>query len=454
MPWAEKKIGKDGKKRYTGVYRDLRGHNRSAGTFNRRRDAIREAAKAEVRVAEGRGGDPRRGKMNFTTYVDEEWLPNHVMEPSTRQNYTYAIEAHIKPFFGKYKMNEILPSHVREWVTELATKKNLSPANIQKLKNSVLSAIFTTALDDQVVFLHPCKGVKTPPVPVKTLEVVTPAQFDALYHALPTEEDRLLIETDIESGLRWGELTELRVKDLNFTTRVLTVSRVAVEIQPKYHPKGERFLIKPYPKDKEWRRFKLSTQIVRKLKAHVKEKKLKPEDLLFSYRELPLPEIDLKPETLGRTKKNARGKSYAHGTKTAYTLGGCKCEYCRAAFAKYRRERRAVGLDGGPAEGRPVETDGHIPRGWFRVQIWNPAREAAGLPEATPHDLRHAHASWLLSGGADLQVVKERLGHGSIKTTERYLHTLDNADETAIDALKKIRSRQRRKTQRASAKSK
>jgi integrase len=27
------------------------------------------------------------------------------------------------------------------------------------------------------------------------------------------------------------------------------------------------------------------------------------------------------------------------------------------------------------------------------------------------HDLRHAHASWLL-GGADLQVVKQRLGHG------------------------------------------
>ncbi|TDE27395.1 tyrosine-type recombinase/integrase [Actinomadura sp. 6K520] len=35
-------------------------------------------------------------------------------------------------------------------------------------------------------------------------------------------------------------------------------------------------------------------------------------------------------------------------------------------------------------------------------------------------DLRHAHASWLLAGGADLQVVKERLGHRKISTTERY----------------------------------
>ena len=57
------------------------------------------------------------------------------------------------------------------------------------------------------------------------------------------------------------------------------------------------------------------------------------------------------------------------------------------------------------------------------------------------HDLRHAHASWLLAGGADLQVVKERLGHASIATTEKYLHSLPDADETAPDALAKIRGR-------------
>ena len=55
------------------------------------------------------------------------------------------------------------------------------------------------------------------------------------------------------------------------------------------------------------------------------------------------------------------------------------------------------------------------------------------------HGLRHAHASWLLAGGADLQVVKERLGHAKISTTEGYLHTLPDADQTALAALDKIR---------------
>jgi site-specific recombinase XerD len=57
------------------------------------------------------------------------------------------------------------------------------------------------------------------------------------------------------------------------------------------------------------------------------------------------------------------------------------------------------------------------------------------------HDPHHAHASWLLAGGADLQVVKQRLGDGSLRTTEKYLHTLPDADETALDALSKMRNR-------------
>ena len=92
-----------------------------------------------------------------------------------------------------------------------------------------------------------------------------------------------------------------------------------------------------------------------------------------------------------------------------------------------------------PRSPRARETDGHIQADWFRHQVWYPARDAAGLAGLRVHDLRHAHASWLLAGGADLQVVKERLGHASIVTTESYLHSLPTADETALDALSRVR---------------
>ena len=103
--------------------------------------------------------------------------------------------------------------------------------------------------------------------------------------------------------------------------------------------------------------------------------------------------------------------------------------------------RRAKGKDN-PRPRRVRETDGHIPNDWFRRNVWNPALAAAGLNfKPTMRDLRHAHASWLLNGGADLQIVKERLGHASIATTERYLHTLPDADETALEALARTRNR-------------
>ena len=74
--------------------------------------------------------------------------------------------------------------------------------------------------------------------------------------------------------------------------------------------------------------------------------------------------------------------------------------------------------------------------------IWTSATAAAQLAHAVRfHDLRHAHASWLLAGGADIQTVKARLGHGSLRTTEKYLHTLPDTDNTALDALQRIRNR-------------
>ena len=177
---------------------------------------------------------------------------------------------------------------------------------------------------------------------------------------------------------------------------MFTISRAVVQVNPKFHPDGKRFFVKEYPKDREWRRVKVSEQLAKKINAHIKTAALNQDDLLFASRAEMTPKPRRRtvpdPEALGLTDPNDSGRRYGHGTLSGYNAGKCRCQHCKDTFAIYRATRRGKGRDT-PRAPRAVDTDGHISRDWFRNQVWTPARDAAGLTfKARIHDLRHAHA--------------------------------------------------------------
>jgi site-specific recombinase XerD len=88
-------------------------------------------------------------------------------------------------------------------------------------------------------------------------------------------------------------------------------------------------------------------------------------------------------------------------------------------------------------EGTPIS------RNTFRTRVWLPAIKTSGVDfdvRVRVHDLRQAHASWLLSGASDLKSVMERMGHAQITTTQNYLHTLPDADTKNLTALGRVRN--------------
>jgi integrase len=179
-----------------------------------------------------------------------------------------------------------------------------------------------------------------------------------------------MVETFIETGMRWGELIALRPRHIDFLRRTLTIEETIIEVSHKHSPTGERMVVKPYPKDNEPRTIGVRQRWLDAVSQHIAAHRIDRDALLF-----------------------------------------------------------------------PTQVGTPISRNTFRTRVWLPTVERAGIGfNVRIHDLRHAHASWLLAGGSDLKSVMDRMGHAQIQTTQKYLHALPDADQKNLHALTRIQS--------------
>lgn len=354
--------------RRTGKYR-----LKSKGGFKTKKEAELAAAAEELRIEER--GFAENGNETIAVYM-EKWLETF-KRPAVKLN-TYLVQEqnvrlNILPRWGNYRLKDITRSEYQQWINELREK--YSEGTVRRIHS-----IFCSAINDAI-------------------------------HEFGILRDNPLVRIKIRK-----DESEDAEKIKFFTVEEL--SRFLDACVPA---KGAKY--------QHSRHYQALFTLMARTGLRIGEA------LALTW-----DDIDLKNGTLSVTKtliypRNTDPRVTTPKTKSSIRTIKLDSETIRV-MKEYRLNQKETVLRYG-LKRSDLNLVFHNPDGrWLRINVvreyMKEVCKRAGLPQLSPHALRHSHAVHLLEAGAPIRYVAERLGHASIKTTEKYLHVTKKIEKDAL----------------------
>lgn len=208
--------------RYQAAYigPDARLHKAPA-TFAAKVDAEGWLAAERRKIDLGTWGAVERSDgITLERYADR-WLEQRKLRPRTKQLYKSMLDRLILPDLGDTKLVKLTPAQIREWHADLGAETPTRNAHAY----SLLHAICATAVADELLDGNPCRIAKASQTKRRhQVDVLTPAELDRLAKKMPPHL-QMTVTLAAWCGLRWGETSELRRKDIEPDCSALHVRR-------------------------------------------------------------------------------------------------------------------------------------------------------------------------------------------------------------------------------------
>lgn len=257
--------------RYPGPDGILRAADRTFATVT---DADLWLARKRVEIDEGRWLDPVAGVVTVADWA-ARWLASisPQLKAKTRASYRSLINSRIVPVLGAREVSSVRPITVAEWVAGMGNT-GLSPSRIRQAYR-VLSQIMASAVDNGLIAVSPCRGVRMPRMPQTEPHILTPLEASRLVRVTPSPHD-VLVALLVFGGLRIGEAFALRRGDFDLTNRRVTVDENLSE--------ANGALTFDTPKSHQKRELTLPSSLLKRVAAHLDTLPDSPDMLLFTNR--------------------------------------------------------------------------------------------------------------------------------------------------------------------------